>query len=155
MFTKLGVYSEGELEARNEVKWETYSKKVQIESRVMVRMATNHIIPAALEYKAKLLKEVALSKEVFGDDFKAESSSEIAIIKTISGYVADITEKVAAMKQARKAANAISDEYKKAVAYHEIAESLFALRRPLDKLEEIVDNKTWPLPKYRELLFIS
>lgn len=155
MFTKLGVYTEGELEARNEVKWETYSKKVQIESRVMVRMATNHIIPAALEYKAKLLKEVALSKEVFGDDFKAESSSEIAIIKTISGYVADITEKVAAMKQARKAANAISDEYKKAVAYHEIAESLFALRRPLDKLEEIVDNKTWPLPKYRELLFIS
>ncbi|MCQ2164379.1 MAG: glutamine synthetase III [Bacteroidales bacterium] len=155
MFTKLGVYSEGELEARNEVKWETYSKKVQIESRVMVRMATNHIIPAALEYKAKLLKEVALSKEVFGDDFKAESSSEIAIIKTISGYVADITEKVAAMKQARKAANVISDEYKKAVAYHEIAESLFALRRPLDKLEEIVDNKTWPLPKYRELLFIS
>ena len=153
MFTKTGVYSEKELEARNEVKWETYTKKVQIESRVMVRMAINHIIPAALEYKAKLLQEVALAKSIYGD---VEScATELKILETINKYVDEVRVKTRAMKDARKAANAIEDEYKRALAYHEIAESLFALRRPIDKLEEVVDNKMWPLPKYREMLFIS
>ncbi len=153
MFTSTGVYTKTELEARNEVKWETYSKKVQIESRVLVRMATNHIIPAVLEYKTRLLKEVALCKDVFGSTDNC--TAEIELISKISAYVEDIRVKAAAMKEARKAANAIENEYEKAKAYHEIAESLYALRRPIDKLEEIVDNKTWPLPKYRELLFIS
>ena len=153
MFTKTGVYTEKELEARNEVKWETYTKKVQIESRVMVRMALNHIVPAALEYKAKLLKEVALAKEVYGN--LDSCTTELRILDDINKYVDDVREKATAMKEARKAANAIEDEYKRALAYHEIAESLFALRRPIDKLEEVVDNKMWPLPKYREMLFIS
>ncbi len=153
MFTKTGVYTLSELEARNEVKWEIYSKKVQIESRVMVRMATNHICPAALEYKTKILKELALNKEVFGNIEGCES--EIKVINKLNGYINEIMEKAEAMKEARKAANAITDEYEKAVAYHEIAEALFALRIPIDKLEELVDNKIWPLPKYRELLFIS
>ncbi len=153
MFTKTGVYTEKELEARNEVKWETYTKKVQIESRVMVRMALNHIVPAALEYKAKLLKEVALAKEVYGN--LDSCTTELRILEDINKYVDDVREKATAMKEARKAANAIEDEYKRALAYHEIAESLFALRRPIDKLEEVVDNKMWPLPKYREMLFIS
>lgn len=153
MFTSTRVYTKTELEARNEVKWETYSKKVQIESRVLVRMATNHIIPAVLEYKTRLLKEVALCKDVFGSTDNC--TAEIELISKISAYVEDIRVKAAAMKEARKAANAIENEYEKAKAYHEIAESLYALRRPIDKLEEIVDNKTWPLPKYRELLFIS
>ena len=153
MFEKVGVYTEKELEARSEIKWETYTKKVQIESRVMARMATNHIIPAAFEYKSKLLKEISLSKEVFGniDGCKAE----VEIVKKISGYVDEINSMVYDMVEARKKANVITDEYKKAVAYHEIADMLFKIRRPIDKLEEIVDNKTWPLPKYRELLFIS
>ena len=153
MFTKTGVYSEKELEARNEVKWETYTKKVQIESRVMVRMALNHIIPAALEYKAKLLKEVSLAKEIYGN--LDNCATEMRILDDINKYVEDVRVKATAMKEARKAANAIEDEYKRALAYHEIAESLFALRRPIDKLEEVVDNRMWPLPKYRELLFIS
>ena len=153
MFTKTGVYTEKELEARNEVKWETYTKKVQIESRVMVRMALNHIVPAALEYKAKLLKEVALAKEVYGN--LDSCTTELRILEDINKYVDDVREKATAMKEARKAANAIEDGYKRALAYHEIAESLFALRRPIDKLEEVVDNKMWPLPKYREMLFIS
>ena len=153
MFTKTGVYTEKELEARNEVKWETYTKKVQIESRVMVRMALNHIIPAALEYKAKLLQEVTLSKAIYGN--LDNCTTEMAILDDINKYVEDVRVKAIAMKEARKAANTIEDEYEKALAYHEIAESLFALRRPIDKLEEVVDNKMWPLPKYRELLFIS
>jgi len=153
MFTKTGVYSKKELEARNEVKWETYTKKVQIESRVMVRMAINHIIPAALEYKAKLLQEVALAKSVFGN--LDSCAAELQLLETINKYVEEVRVKTRAMKDARKAANAIEDEYKRALAYHEIAESLYDLRKPIDKLEEVVDNKMWPLPKYRELLFIS
>ena len=153
MFTKTGVYTEKELEARNEVKWETYVKKVQIESRVIVRMAINHIIPAALEYKAKLLKEVALSKEVYGN--LEGCSTELLILDDINKYVEDIRLKAQAMKEARKAANNIADDYGRALAYHDIAESFPALRRPIDKLEEVVDNRMWPLPKYRELLFIN
>ena len=153
MFTKTGVYTEKELEARNEVKWEMYTKKVQIESRVMVRMALNHIIPAALEYKAKLLKEVSLAKDIFGN--LDGCTTEMHILEDISKYVEAVRVKATAMKEARKAANAIEDEFKRALAYHEIAESLYDLRKPIDKLEEVVDNKLWPLPKYRELLFIS
>ncbi len=153
MFKKTGVYSEKELAARNEVKWEMYTKKVQIESRVMVRMAINHIIPAAIEYKQRLLKEVALSLEVFGN--ASGCSVELGLINQINSYIEDISSKAEAMKKARKMANAIEDLYERAVAYHKIAESLNDLRRPIDKLEERIDNKTWPLPKYRELLFIS
>ena len=153
MFTKTGVYTEKELLARTEVKWETYTKKVQIESRVMVRMALNHIIPAALEYKAKLLQEVTLAKGIYGN--LDGCATELKILEDINKYVEEVRVKATAMKEARKAANAIEDEFKRALAYHEIAESLFALRRPIDKLEEVVDNKMWPLPKYRELLFIS
>ena len=155
MFTKLGIYSKVELEARNEVKWETYSKKVQIEARVMGRMATNHIIPAALEYQSKLLKNIKLMQTAFPEDYKDMVATQMDIVKEISRRVNDITVKVDAMIEARKAANKIEDEYEKALAYHEIAESLFAIRRPIDKLEEIVDNNTWPLPKYREILFIN
>ncbi|MCF0172580.1 MAG: glutamine synthetase type III, partial [Bacteroidales bacterium] len=153
LFTSTGVFTEKELEARNEVKWETYSKKIQIESRVMVRMAINHIIPAVLEYKSNLLKEVARAKEVFGTTEGCEV--EIGLINKISGYVADVKQKADAMLEARKAANVLDNEYDKAVAYHKIAESLNAIRRPIDKLEDLVDNRLWPLPKYRELLFIS
>ncbi|MBQ9888137.1 MAG: glutamine synthetase III [Bacteroidales bacterium] len=153
MFTKTGVYTEKELKARNEVKWETYIKKVQIESRVMVRMALNHIVPAALEYKSTLLKEVTLAKGIYGD--LDNCKTEMLILDDINRFVEDVRVKATAMKEARKAANQIEDGYERALAYHEIAESFPALRRPIDKLEEVVDNKIWPLPKYRELLFIN
>jgi glutamine synthetase len=153
MFTKTGVYTQKELEARNEVKWETYVKKVQIESRVMVRMAINHIIPAAIAYKTELMKELTLAKGLFGN--LDSCRTEVHILERIDKYVEEVGVKAQEMKEARKAANAIEGEYERALAYHEIAESLYALRKPIDKLEEVVDNKLWPLPKYRELLFIS
>ena len=153
MFTSTGVYSEKELVARNEVKLETYIKKVQIEARVMGRMAINHVIPAAIQYETSLLKEIALRKDIFGE--VREDSTEMALVGKISCLIEDVRSKVEAMKEARKKANAVEDIYLKALAYQDIADSLPGIRRPIDKLEEIVDNRLWPLPKYRELLFIS
>ena len=153
MFRRTGVYTFKELEARNEVKWEMYIKKVQIESRVMVRMAINHIIPAAIDYKKRLLEEVALNNAVSGDT--SGCAVELGLINQINCYIEEVSAKADAMKKARKIANSIDDLYERAVAYHGIAEALNDLRRPIDKLEERVDNRTWPLPKYRELLFIS
>ena len=153
MFTKTGVYSEKELIARNEEKRETYIKKVQIESRVMVRMALNHIVPAALEYKARLLKEVTLAKELYGN--LDNCTAEMTILDEINRYVEQVRVRAIAMNDARRAANMTEDIYQRALAYHEIAESFPGLRRPIDKLEEVVDNRIWPLPKYREMLFIS
>ena len=153
MFTATGVHSLKELEARCEVKWETYTKKIQIESRVLVRMATNHILPAVLHYKSRLLKGLALHKEVFGTTEGCEV--EMKLLEKINRYAVDIQTRATEMREARKRANVLKSEYEKAVAYHEIAETFPALRKSLDKLEEIVDNDMWPLPKYRELLFIS
>lgn len=153
MFTQTGVFSKNEIDARNEVKWDTYCKKVQIESRVMVRMAINHIIPAVLEYKTRLLHELSLHKSVFGNTNGC--TTELSLVEDISRYVEEIRIKTAQMQEMRKNANAITDDYQKALAYHDVAEALYSLRESIDNLEEIVDNRIWPLPKYRELLFIS
>ncbi len=155
MFTRTGVYTKAELEARSEVKWETYTKKVQIEARVLGRMAINHIIPAALEYKGKLLGLITQIKDIYPDNYKEMAKTEIKLLEKVTRLVEEIQDRVSAMVDARKAANKIENEYEKAKAYYDIAESLFAIRRPIDKLEEVVDNDMWPLPKYRELLFIS
>lgn len=155
MFRRTGVYSEKELHARNEVKWEIFSKKIQIEARVLGRMAINHIIPVALEYKTKLLNSLALTKQLFPNDYKQLSVTEIELIHTISTLVSDIVTQVNAMIEARKIANKIDNEYSKACAYQKIADSLPLIRKPIDKLEEIIDNDMWPLPKYRELLFTN
>jgi len=155
MFARTGVYTKAELEARNEVKWETYTKKVQIEARVMGRMAINHIIPAALAYKSRLLGIITQLKAIYPDDFTTMAATELDLLQKITTLIEDIRTKSASMVEARKAANKIEDEYAKALAYYDIAESLFAIRRPIDKLEEVVDNDLWPLPKYRELLFIN
>ena len=153
MFARTGVYSEKELEARNEVKWETYAKKVQIEARVMVRMALNHIIPAAVAYKSALLKEVALYDEVYEDTDGC--ATELAILDDITRYVEETRQRARQVEDARVMADTIGDAYARARAFSDIANMLFALRRPIDALEEVVDDKLWPLPKYRELLFIS
>ena len=155
LFTRLGVYSEKELEARNEVKWETYIKKVQIEARMTARMATNHIIPAGLEYQRRLLESVDLTRANFGKDAEAMSATTSGIIREISAIVADIVAKVKAMSAACEKANGIADIYEQAEAYHGVAESLFGIRKSIDALEEITDNDLWPLPKYREILFIN
>ena len=153
MFTRSGVYTEKELAARNEVKWDTYIKKVQIESRVMVRMAVNHIIPAALEYKTRLLKEVSLHQQVTGSFDGCQT--ELGLIRSIGDYIREASEQAESMRLARKRANTIEDDYSRAMAYYAIARDIETLRRPIDKLEELVDNQLWPLPKYREVLFIS
>ena len=153
MFTRTGVYTKKELQARNEVKWETYAKKLQIESRVMVRMSINHIIPAAIKYKSALLKEVALYEEVYGDT--EGCATELAILDDITRYTEEVRQRARTVENARLAADDLADAYARACAYSEIAGMLAALRKPLDALEEVVDDKLWPLPKYRELLFIS
>ena len=153
MFSRTGVYSEKELEARNEVKWETYAKKIQIEARVMVRMALNHIIPAAIAYKSTLLKEVTLYDEVYGDTDGC--ATELAILDDISRYIEEVRQRARQVEDARVEADGIEGAYDRARAFSDIANMLFALRKPIDALEEVVDDKLWPLPKYRELLFIS
>ena len=153
MFKRTGVYTVKELEARNEVKWETYAKKVQIEARVMVRMALNHIIPAAVAYKSALLKEVALYDEVYDDTDGC--ATELAILDDITRYVEEVRQRARQVEDARVLADSVEDAYARARAFADIANMLFALRKPIDALEEVVDDKLWPLPKYRELLFIS
>lgn len=155
LFTSLGIYSIKELEARNEVRWETYSKKVQIESRVTGRMAINHILPAAIAYQTKVLENVNQIKSCFPDTYKSLAAVQISLAERISVLVTDIKDKVDKMINARSEANSITDEYLKALAYHDVAESLFSIRKSIDELEEIADNDTWPLPKYREILFIN
>ena len=154
LFDRLGIFSAAELKARNEVNWETFAKLVQIEARTLGDMAINHIIPAATAYQTSLLKNVALVKSLFPADWETLSAPELAIIKKIAAYNSDIKQKVDAMVAKRKIANRITDDYERAMAYHEIAESFAGIRRPIDKLEEIVDDNIWPLPKYRELLWI-
>ncbi|MBQ7623227.1 MAG: glutamine synthetase III [Bacteroidales bacterium] len=153
LFERTGVFSLKELEARNEVKWETYSKKIQIESLVMARMVINHIVPVAFDYKTRLLKELALSKEVFGN--LDSCAAECELIGELSSLIEDIRQKVERMQLDRRETKACPDAYSKALAYSRIAENIRALRKLVDRLEEITDNRLWPLPKYRELLFIS
>jgi len=154
MFERLGVFTREELHARNEVKYETYIKLVQIEGRVLGDIAINHIIPAATNYQSTLLKNVAMMKNLFPSQWEELSSHEVSLIKKIAAYNSEIKMKVDAMVEKRRIANRIEDVYMKAMAYYEIAESLTAIRKPIDKLEEIVDDNVWPMPKYRELLWI-
>lgn len=145
-----------ELEARNEVKWETYTKKIQIEARVLGDLVMNHIVPIATEYQSKLLDNVYKMKGLFpADEAEHLSSENLAIIRKISEHTIYIKEHVDAMVEARKVANKIADEREKAIAYHDnISPMLEQIRYHIDKLELIVDDQMWTLPKYRELLFI-
>ncbi len=156
MFEAMGVMTRKELEARNEVKWETYTKKIQIEARVLGDLAMNHIIPVATEYQSRLIDNVYKMKGLFAEDKSARLSGEnLKLIEEIGEHAIFITEHVDAMVEARKAANKIGNEREKAVAYHDrIAPMLEEIRYHIDKLELIVDNQMWTLPKYRELLFI-
>lgn len=156
MFARTGVLSKKEIEARNEVKWEMYTKKIQIESRVLGDLAINHIIPAAIRYQSLLLDNVYKIKELFkGDKSDRIASQDLASIESISEHVSAIKSGVATMVDARRKANRIDSEREKAIAYHdEVAPQMETIRYHIDKLELMVDNEIWPLPKYRELLFI-
>ncbi len=156
MFSKSGVLSLKEIEARNEVKWETYSKKIQIESRVLGDLAINHIIPAAVRYESLLLDNVYKIKQLFSgakaDDIAALDMDNI---EQISENVAAIKRKVKEMEQMRHRANRMPDERSKAIAYHDdVLPKMEEIRTHIDSLELMVDNEIWPLPKYRELLFV-
>ena len=156
MFESLGVMTKKELEARNEVKWETYTKKIQIEARVLGDLSMNHIIPVATSYQSQLLKNVENMRDIFPVD-KAEKLSErnIKLIEEIAERTSAIEKGVEELVDARKVANKIEDEHQKAMAYHDtVAPKMESIRYQIDKLELIVDDALWPLPKYRELLFI-
>lgn len=156
MFTSTGVLTEKELHARNEVKWETYTKWIQIEARVLGDLSMNHIIPLATRYQSFLLDNVWKIKAVFN----GEKSDKLSILDT--ALIVEIGERIAAIKNAvddmidiRRSANKIEDEYEKAVAYHDKVLPYFdIIRYNADKLELIVDDEMWTLPKYREMLFI-
>ncbi len=151
MFADLGVFSKVELEARAEVKWETYAKKIQIESRVLGDLTMNHIVPIASKYEAMLLDKVYKMSQLQG----LNASADILLIKKIQNHTAAIQKMTDDMIEARKQANRIDDQRGKAIAYHDtVAVFLDEIRYHVDKLEEIVDDQIWPLPKYRELLFI-
>ena len=156
MFEATGVMTKKELEARNEVKWEMYTKKIQIEARVLGDLAMNHIIPVATKYQADLIDNVYKMKGLF-DAEKAQklSAKNLELIEEIADRTAFIKEHVDAMIEARKVANHLTDERAKAIAYHDhIVPAMEEIRYHIDKLELIVDNQLWTLPKYRELLFV-
>ena len=156
MFSSTGVMTEVELAARNEVKWETYTKKIQIEARVLGDLALNHILPVAIRYQSYLLENVERSLNIFGaEKAYTMAAAELSTIEDIAKHVHLIKSEVEKMVDARREANKIESEREKAVAYHDtVVPPMEVIRRHIDNLELMVDNEMWPLPKYRELLFI-
>ena len=156
MFESQNVMQRNELEARNEVKWETYTKKVQIEARVLGDICMNHIIPVATHYQSRLAKNVQSMFDIFPRE-KATSltSRNVKIIEEIAERTQFIETEVEELVNARKVANRVENERDKAIAYHDtIAPKLETIRYQVDKLELLVADELWTLPKYRELLFI-
>ena len=156
MFESMNVMKRPELEARNEVKWETYTKKIQIEARVMGDLSMNHIIPVATHYQSQLAKNVEGMMKIFGaEEGKALTARNMKIIREIAERTEKIERFVEELVSARKVANKIESEHDKAIAYHDTVEPKMAdIRYQIDKLELIVADELWTLPKYRELLFI-
>ena len=156
MFESMNVMRKNELEARNEVKWETYTKKLQIEARVMGDLSMNHIIPVATQYQSQLARNVQNMYAIFDENEAASlTARNKKIIKEIAQRTQEIETGVEELVEARKKANRIENEHEKAIAYHDtIAPKMEEIRYQIDKLELIVSDECWTLPKYRELLFI-
>ncbi len=155
MFAKTGVLTEKELHARNEVKWEMYTKKLQIEARVLGDLCLNHIIPVSTRYQSMLLDNVSKIKALYPEKFDSLAGMNSKLIEEIALHLSAIKTNVDAMVEERKVANKIEHEYDKAIAYHDKVIPYFdVIRYHVDKLELIVDDEMWTLPKYRELLFI-
>jgi glutamine synthetase len=154
LFHDLGIFDEKELEGRVEVEYEKFTKKIQIEARVLGDIAINHIVPTAMKYQTLLVENVKGLKEIFGNEYKELAGNRLDIIREISDHVNNIKQKVNDMVEARKVANVIEDGKEKAYAYDKsVRPYLEDIRYHVDKLELIVDDELWPLPKYRELLF--
>jgi len=156
LFESMGVLTEKELHARTEVKWETYTKWIQIEARVLGDLSMNHIIPLATRYQSFLLDNVSKIKTVFtGEKADKLSTLDTALIVEIGERIATIKNAVDDMVDTRRQVNKLEHEYEKAVAYHDKVLPYFdIIRYNTDKLEMIIDDEMWTLPKYRELLFI-
>ena len=156
MFRSMDVMTETELRARNEIKWEMYTKKIQIEARVLGDLALNHIVPTATKYQSSLLDNIIKMEQVLGKEEGDRASKEnIDTVRMIANSVSEIRRLVDEMVERRKVANRITQEREKAIAYHDtVAPMLESIRTHIDKLELVVDNELWTLPKYRELLFI-
>ena len=153
VFYDNGIYSKRELEARHEIMLEEYIKKVQIEARLLGYLATNHILPAAINYQNTLIQNVKGLKEIGLD--KKTYKAQLNLVEVISGHIQNINDNVEAMLETRKKTNEITDIHKRALKYcHEVKTYFDKIRYHADKLELVVDDKLWPLPKYRELLFM-
>ncbi len=154
LFEELGIFNQAELEARHEIMLESYIKHVQIEGRIMGELCTSHILPSAIKYQNVLIENIKGLKDLgmMGDAF----SNQVQILEKISKHIASISENVEKMIQARKVCNAITDTRTKAIAYcTQVKEAYFdQLRYHVDKLELLVDDQCWLLPKYREMLFL-
>jgi glutamine synthetase len=155
LFEEMGVLSERELDARREIEFENYVLKIQIESRLMGDLTQNHFIPAVVEYQNKLIQNVQGLISILGDKVGKESAkAQISLIQEISTHMNKMKSASDAMLQQRKLANKIDDAEKKALAYCDKVKSYFdEIRYHADKLELLVEDELWPLPKFRELLF--
>lgn len=154
LFISQGILGESELEARVEVMYENYIMKVQIEARVLGDLAINHIVPTAVKYQNVLMENVSMLKNLYGEEFTELAGNRVELIREISDRVTQIKSLVNEMVDARKAANKITSAEKRAKSYsRNVSDYLEKIRYHIDKLELIVDDEMWPLPKYRELLF--
>lgn len=156
LFKRANVYTDIEMEARTEVRHELYAKKIQIEARVLSDLAMNHILPTVIEYQAMLINSTQGLKNLYKDEeYQLLASRRLKLIKEISEHIEAVENKVSEMIEARKEANNLEDAREKSLAYATVIFPYFdEIRYHIDKLELIVDNEKWPLPKYRELLFI-
>ncbi len=156
LYKRTGVMTEAELEARKETFCDIYSKKVEIEARILADLTANHILPVATQYESKLLENVSKMKEVFsGEEYRDLSEGEVEIIRDIAIHISEARDLAIRMEEACDEANKESSDYDKANAYHDrVVPYIEDLRIHIDRLEMIVDDEMWPLPKYRELLFI-
>lgn len=154
LFRELHVMNHVEVEARYEIELEEYTKKIQIEGRVLGDIARNHVIPTAIRYQNTLIENVRGLKEIFGKDFEKIAKEQIFLIKEISAHIEAINSNVEAMTEARKKANVLTDAQKMAENYCDNVKPYFGIiREHCDKLELLVDDEVWTLTKYRELLF--
>jgi len=150
----MGVMNHVEVEARYEIELEEYTKKIQIEGRVLGDIARNHVVPTAIRYQNMLIENVRGLKDIFGDEFETIGKEQIALIREISAHIAGINSKVEEMTEQRKIANELTSAEEMAAAYCDNVIPYFeVIRNHCDKLELLIDDEIWTLTKYRELLF--
>ncbi|HKO78679.1 MAG TPA: glutamine synthetase III [Flavobacterium sp.] len=153
LFAEMGIMNQIEVEARYEIELEEYTKKIQIEGRVLGDISKNHVIPTAIKYQNTLIENVKGLKDIFGSEFESIAKEQIILIKEISGHIEGINSKVEDMTEERKKANNLTDAHAMAEAYCNNVKPYFEIiRNHCDKLELLVDNELWTLTKYRELL---